>query len=310
MDIVLIEKEMKKILEEIKELYTDDNITHEKLANLWNKYYIFAHTSGIKLDEAYNTYLLGENVSYILDCNLNYNNDLIKPVEVIEKVNTNNPLTIDEANTLLRWVVNDTWHNFLKLGLDLNRNSLNGYCEFGQLNSLYPLEKLGLSVTKNTTEKSFDTYYHHAFGTVTISIIDNDEIIDKTFLIDTTYKQFFTSIRCNNGRYYTKDEDYNVDASPDCGFFMKTDYEKEVATKLITNGYILLTSDVAKVYGDGFKKSSIPLNKSYLFSKIENITGDEYINDILSKSGNYSMSELDFIENDFSLDCCELPKRI
>lgn len=306
---LFLREEMEETLDYIKDLYTSKDINHQKLSSLWNKYYMYSAATGIKLDNAYDLYLLGENVSYILDCDLNYNDDLLKPVEVIEKVNESNPLTMEEANILLRWVVNDTWHTLEKLGLDLSRNSLCGYCDFGQLNSIYPLEKLGFPVTKNTTETCFDTYFHHAFGTVTMNILEDEKVVPKTFLIDTTYKQFFTTVRCNNGRYFTKNEDYDVDASPDCGFFMKTDFEKEVASKLITNGYILLTNDVAKIYGDGFKKSSIPLSNTYLFDNFVN-TGSDYINNIISKAGDYSMDKSDFVEKDFTLDCCELKDKI
>ena len=64
-----------------------------------------------------------------------------------------------------------------------------------------PLEKLGLSVTKNTAEASFDYSLHHAFGTVKIPILENATLKEEFFLIDPTYKQFFTAVRCNFGSF-------------------------------------------------------------------------------------------------------------
>ena len=53
-------------------------------------------------------------------------------------------------------------------------------------------------------------------------IKNGEKIEEKTFLIDTTYRQFFTSIRCNEGMYLNKSNEIN---RPDPGFFVKNKEE-------------------------------------------------------------------------------------
>lgn len=167
-----MEKELNKILDKIENLYYDDDLESKQkdLLNLWTKYYQLSNSYNIELSRAYDLYLLGENVSYVLDAKLNYNKDLITPVEIINKLKDNTGISMNEANIFLSWIVNRTWNNLSHFGIDMSRNSLNGFCEFAQLSSLYPLENMGLNVTKNTAEDSFGYLFHHAFGTVEIPI--------------------------------------------------------------------------------------------------------------------------------------------
>lgn len=294
-----MEKELNKILDKIEALYYDEDIESKKnqLLELWTRYYQLAHSYQIELTRAYNLYLLGENVSYVVNANLNYKKELSIPIEIIEKLKTvikNNEtntildgITIEEANILLTWIVNRTWNNLSYFGIDISRNSLNGFCEIAQLSSLYPLENLGLKVTKNQAEDSFDYNFHHAFGTVEIPINENGIVTNCLFLIDPTYKQFFTAVRCNHGRYYAKEENTGLITAPDPGYFMNDIHEKEISEKLISNGYIELTEQVAKVYGSGFEKSSITLENYNNHNIISSNNGAYYISRIKNTSSNY-----------------------
>lgn len=293
-----MEKELSKILDKIEVLYFDLDIGYKQkeLLELWTKYYQLSYSYGIELNRAYDLYLLGENVSYVVDANLNYKKDLEVPFEVIDKlrnvINNNknsnilDGILIDDANVLLTWLVNRTWKNLSSFGIDIYRNSLNGFCEIAQLSTLYTLEQLGLKVTKNTAEDSFDYLFHHAFGTVSIPINDCGIVTNELFLIDPTYKQFFTAVRCNHGRYYAKEENTGMIVAPDPGYFMKTKKEKEISSSIIKNGYILLTKEVAKVYGDGFKKASISLENYHDYNNI-NYDGSYYIEKIKNSTNDY-----------------------
>ena len=44
----------------------DNDKKHQLLSTLWTKYYKLSEKLNIKLDEAYNLYLIGENESYII----------------------------------------------------------------------------------------------------------------------------------------------------------------------------------------------------------------------------------------------------
>ena len=302
-----MEKELNKILDKIEEIYYSGNAvnSHKELSLLWTKYYQLSSSYNIELERAYNLYLIGESESYILNTNINYKPSLETPTEIIEKLknNQNKSLTIKEANSLLTWVVNRTWKNLSHLGIDITCNSLNGFCEIAQVCSLYILESLGLKVTKNNAESSFDYKFHHVFGTVTIPIDNNGTITNQIFLIDPTYKQFFTTVRCNHGRYYAKEENTGLIVAPDPGYFMKTEKEIEISKSIIENGYILLTEEVAKIYGDGFKKASISLENYYENELLSNNTGKYYIDRIKNTSTNYyiDISKLEGYAFDFDI---------
>ena len=66
-------EELQNILNQIENLYYVDNIEDRKdeLLNLWTRYYQLAYFYHIQLDSAYNLFLLGENVRYVIDSKLN-----------------------------------------------------------------------------------------------------------------------------------------------------------------------------------------------------------------------------------------------
>ena len=217
----------------------------------------------IKLDEAYNLYLIGENESYIiyqeperkeidnkkLQIALNHYNE-IKNNEFKEG------LTSEEIKVLLDYSIENARKAFDSLGINVKTNSLNGFCELGQALTIMPLENLGLEVTKNSASACFNYPFNHVFGTVTFPYQDNGRVIDKTYLIDSTYRQFFSTMRCNEGRYYTEEENTNLKVAPDPGYFI-TDIN--FAKTLMKDGYIELTKENAKKYGEAFYKASITL---------------------------------------------------
>ena len=315
MVIVMMKKELSGILDQIENVYYGDDCEEKakKLISLWTKYYQLSHSYGIYMRRAYDLYLLGESESYIMDCTLNYDKNLAVPYDVIKKlcgaIESNKTqlqegITLEQANVFIKWIVNKTWKNLSFLSLDIRSNSLNGFCELAQFISLYPLEELGLSVTKNKAISCFDYPFRHSFGTVDIPIDIDGNITNYTFLIDPTYKQFFTAIRCNHGRYYAKDENTGLMVAPDPGYFMKTQKEKDVCKQIVKNGYILLTEEAAKIYGEGFRKASILLDE-FESNKETSYDGKYYIDRIKNVSGDYSIdsSEVDM----YSFDL-EIPK--
>ena len=126
------------------------------------------------MDRAYDLYLLGENVSYVVPATLGIQKNLIVPSEeirhlqeVLEYNRSHNDrigITSEEASKILDWICNKTWQYLSHFGIDMTRNSLNGFCEVAQLCSLYPLEQVGLKVTKNTAENSFDICFITLLG--------------------------------------------------------------------------------------------------------------------------------------------------
>ena len=114
-------------------------------------------------------------------------------------------------------------------------------------------------------------------------------------LIDTTYRQFFPSLLCNEGRYYTKEENLNIDTAPDPGYFIE---DKQFAKELLGKGYIILNEDTARIYGEAFLKAS-----RTLLEKEKTIKNINYYEKILKTSTNYTIPnfELDGFDLEFPL---------
>lgn len=127
--------------------------------------------------------------------------------------------------------------------------------------------------------------------------------------MDSTYKQFFTVVRCNHGRYYAKEENTGMIVAPDPGYFIKTKEEKEICENLIHQGYLPLTEEVAKVYGSSFEKASISLKEydqydevlkrdgSYYIEKIKSFCNDSYESDLSELEGYFFKLENPTVKN-------------
>lgn len=276
-----MEKEiLNNILLGIMEVYNQDlsnDKKHQVLSDLWTKYYKLSEKTGIKLDFAYQLYLIGESESYII--NQEPERFIVNKEELnkaISDLKNNKDLTLDEIDTLLQASVENARSSFANLGIDVKTNSLNGFCELGQALSLMPLESLGLKVTKNTAKESFGYPFNHAFGTVTFPY-NGGEI---TYLIDSTYRQFFTTNRCNEGRYHQEEENTKLKVAPDPGYFIEDEF---FARNLMRNGYVLLTKENATKYGEAFYKASLSLEKQ------ENLNNSNinYYQNIISSKENY-----------------------
>lgn len=277
---------LKEILNTIISIYNENlpnDKKHQLLSSLWTRYYKLSEKLNIKLNEAYNLYLIGENESYIiyqeperkridnkkLEIALNHYNE-------IKNNGFKEGLTDEEIKTLLDYSVENARKSFDNLGINVKTNSLNGLCELGQALTIMPLENLGLEVTKNSASLCFNYPFNHVFGTVTFPYQDNDRVIDKTYLIDSTYRQFFSTMRCNEGRYYTEEENTNLKVAPDPGYFI-TDID--FAKTLMKDGYIELTKENAKKYGEAFYKASISLKN---IKSLHNLNIDYYSNIIFN----------------------------
>ena len=57
-------------------------------------------------------------------------------------------ISLEDVDLLLRWSVANARKSYHILGIDVRKNSLNGFCQIGQALSLMPLENLGLKVTR------------------------------------------------------------------------------------------------------------------------------------------------------------------
>lgn len=245
--------ELKSLLDELVVTYKsrmDNDKKYKIVTKLWTDYYKLSNKLSIDLDEAYQLHLMCESMCYKIDEEpviLNIDDDFVK--EIINKLKIDGAISKDEAFVLLNYVVSYTRNYFSNLGINVKHHSLNGFCELGQYLTIKPFEMLGLKVTKNTCKDSFGYKFHHTFGTISIPIKDEDKINNSVFLVDTTYRQFFTSVNCNEGRYYTLHESIDEIANPDPGYFVE---DNDFSRSLLRDGYVELTDDSAYLYGIGF----------------------------------------------------------
>ena len=102
-------------------------------------------------------------------------------------------------------------------------------------------------------------------------------------------------MRCNEGRYYTEEENTNLKVAPDPGYFI-TDID--FAKTLMKDGYIELTKENAKKYGEAFYKASIPLKE---LEKLDTKDNKDYYSLILLDNADYIVrrSELEGLNLEF-----------
>jgi len=212
---------------------------------------------------------------------------------LLSSINIEQGLTEIQAEELLKWTANNTRNNLNiscqnKSGkFDVyDNNSLIGACGFSQFSTLYPLQKLGLTVTINNI--STINNIRHAYGTVTIPINNNGTIVQKRYLIDCTYRQFF-DIKSNVVSRYIGGN------SPRAGFFViQDDAEIEFAKELLKNGFVEASPENLEKYLKPFYSMSVNMENlgqiDENFSKLD-------IADVLD---NHQEEFDDYTEEEFS----------
>lgn len=290
---------LNKILMEIMDVYQSDlgnDEKYNKVCDLQTRYYKISFDLGASLDFAYQIYLMCENECYKIQQKPVMKKIDVRKVkeaishlsEVLEKqeIGIRDGISKEEAICLLDWSVYNVRSTLQRLGINIQNNSLNGFCEIGQALSIMPFEHLGVKVTKNKAKDAFGYCFNHVFGTVTLPIKDGEMIHDEVYLLDTTYRQFFSSVRCNKGRYYAVEENTGLIANPDPGYFV---YNEEFAKDLLANGYIILNEKNAYLYGECFYLSSLDIDNA----KVRDDRKFDYYQAILQSSSDYVVNYAD-----------------
>lgn len=210
--------------------------------------------------------------------------------ELINSIDINEGLSYEQAIELLKWTSNNTRDNLSKSGTGYdddvyNNASLEGACGFSQFSTLYPLKEVGLKVTVNNIRAINSG--PHAYGTVTIPIREGDEIIDKNFIIDCTYRQFFTIPDNVVSRYLSND------CSPEAAFFINQDSKNvEFSKELLRNGFIEATNENLKMYLKPFYATKLSIDK---IDKLDEEFAKLDIDDII----NNRQEEFDYTYEEF-----------
>lgn len=210
----------------------------------------------------------------------------LKKVLEGNKENKNQGITEQEAEEILKWTVQNA-RNELAKDRNLQEESLLGCCGFGQAITAQTLRNMGLNPNVcNVNPTIGEDTGRHAFITVNIPIKTSEKVEDKMYLVDTTFRQFFLREEITNSRgEFIKDKEFGNKVAPMAGYWLlKMQGGRELAEEILSKGYIELTGERAKLYGDSFileekerkNPTKVP-NKKELITGVE---GKQYIDNI------------------------------
>ncbi len=139
---------------------------------------------------------------------------------------------------------------------DIREDSLMGCCGLSQGIIYTILKEMGLEARVSNINPTItgENLGGHAFNSVTIPVKQQDGThIEKNFLIDATYRQFFIRDNFSVSGRYIKDKRFGGKASPMAGYWcINLPGGKEFAEEILSSGFVELTPENAKLYGDSF----------------------------------------------------------
>lgn len=197
----------------------------------------------------------------------------------------------DEARLLVEWVVQRDREILNNEKEPIKDNSLLGYCGLSQGITSELFINMGLNPRiSNVNPTITGDSGRHAYGTVAIPIREeNAREID--FLVDVTYRQFFLRDEVSMSGRFVKDKRFGNKVAPEAGYWcINLPGGKEFAQEILKNGYVELTPENAKIYGDSFmlaeqknsehetkfkKGTTIPLSEVKRLKT--GVSGEEYV---------------------------------
>lgn len=185
--------------------------------------------------------------------------DISKVAEIEHKIFSG--VTQEEAELFLDFMVYNSRMAFnYNNSINVLDYSFRGQCgNMANLNR-FLLEKIGLPYHQFNIGHvvSEDKALMHELVMVSIPIIDGDETVVKNFLIDPSFRQFFIKENCDIKEYYGGKKGNIWKAAPSAGYFFNlSSYGRNLASSLIRNGYMEMTTENVKCYFDAFKFSTI-----------------------------------------------------
>lgn len=165
-------------------------------------------------------------------------------------------LTIDEVNKLLEWVVQAVRRCLNNDSNDIKESSLMGCCGLSQGIVYTILKEMGLKARVSNVNPTItgENLGGHAFNSVAIPVKQQDgTCIEKNFLIDVTYRQFFIRDYYSVSGRFIKDKRYGGKVAPVAGYWcINLPDGKKFAEEILSRGFVELTPKNAKFYGDSF----------------------------------------------------------
>lgn len=207
------------------------------------------------------------------------------------KIKNNISISNEEATNFLNLIVFLTRQN-----INPNLDNYDNKCDLAQSMLYYYFKNLNCNIYPSMTQNVItNNIIGHSFLTLEL-LVNNKKIY---YLLDPTYIQFFKKDKCTKNNYYIspKFPDY-VLLTPDPGYFIKQEM-KDKCTFLLNHGYIELTEETAKMYGDSFYNTKTGTNPNTL--KYESIPGEIYINAFIKGKEALSKTEEELINSNLHI---------
>ena len=194
--------------------------------------------------------------------------DIIALIE--EKCTNGESLNQDEVDYYLSYVIYQTRALLsLKKFKEVSDYNYSFMCDTAQSIIARYFDRLNISYKPVETGKAIsEDILGHSFLTVDFNVLGNE----KSYLLDPTFNQFFDKEKC------TKDNFKMINGllvkTPDLGYFVLNE-DLDIIKNLMAFGYMELTEEHAKIYGDLFYKTKLG-HINYFNSKLE-MNGKIYI---------------------------------
>ncbi len=207
----------------------------------------------------------------IIDFNINEEEIVQNRIKEIEELCRNEiPLNIEDVNLLLAnlsYQVRKKIADYEKV--DMKEYTYPYKCDLAQSMIYYYLNELNIKVNPVNTNEVINGVSGHSLTISSINTIEGE----KQFLVDPTYIQFFTKENCDPNKFVIIND--MVCISPDPGYFIVRNNNEDIIMSLLTNGYIELSEDVAKAYGDSFFQTKQGTNTNQIDHNVA--SGSSYI---------------------------------
>lgn len=163
----------------------------------------------------------------------------------------------NEAISLINWIV-ERDREILEKEDDekIKSSSLQGFCGLSQGIVTIFLTNMRLKPRVSNINPTItgEGLGGHAFTSVAIPVKNKDGCVrEKNYLIDVTYRQFFIRDEYNVSGRFVKDKRFGNKVAPMAGYWcINLQNGEHFAHEILKNGFVELTPENAKIYGDSF----------------------------------------------------------
>lgn len=215
------------------------------------------------------------------------NIDIDYYADIERRVSEGKAISKVDADKFLRVIVYLTRKN-----INSNLDNYDNKCDLAQSILGHYLNNINCQVSNCLTLRVINpSVTGHSFSVLTLNV--EGELTP--YLIDATYIQFFKKDKCNFENYFVNPKQPNeVLLTPDPGYFIKEE-DSANALFLLRYGYMELTLENAKMYGDSFLNTKRGFDEEPFSFK--EMPGSSYIKKFFMGDERLSVSEEDLIFN-------------